>query len=75
MPRRAAAIVVIDGNTLDIEHIYVNMTLRAAMRQFMADIRVNIDTSYDDMRDELADALNRYQFVEVTHVTIGRMRS
>lgn len=75
MPRRAAAIVVIDGNTLDIEHIYVNMTLRAAMRQFVAGIRMNIDTSYDDMRDELADALNRFQFVEVTHVTIGRMRS
>lgn len=72
MPRRAAAIVVIDGNTLDIEHIYVNMTLKAAMRQFVSDIRVNVDTSYDDMRDELADAINRYQFVEVTNVTIGR---
>jgi len=72
MSRRAAAIVVIDGNTLDIEHIYVNMTLKAAVRQFMAGIRMNIDTSYDDMRDELADALNRYQFIEVSHVTVGR---
>ena len=72
MSRRAAAIAVIDGKNLEIEHIYVNMTLKAAMRQFVADIKMNIDTSYDDMRDELADALERFQFVEVHNVTIGR---
>lgn len=72
MSRRAAAIVVIDGKNLEIEHIYVNMTLKSAMRQFVAGIKMNIDTSYDDMRGELADALERYQFVEVSNVTIGR---
>jgi len=70
--RRAAAIVVIDGKNLEIEHIYVNMTLKAAMRLFVSDIKMNIDTSYDDMRDELADALNRFQFVEISNVTFGR---
>jgi hypothetical protein len=72
MRRRTAAIAVIDSKTLDIEHIYVNMTLKAAMRQFVADIKMNVDTAYDDIRDELADALERYQFVEVVNVTIGR---
>ena len=72
MRRRVGAIAVVDTKTLDIEHVYVNMTMRTAMRQFMADIRVNADTAYDDIRDEVADALDRYQFVEVTNVTIGR---
>lgn len=74
MRRRVAAVVVIDSKTLDIEHVYVHMTMKEAMRQFMADIRMNADTAYDDIRNELADALDRYQFVEVTHVTIGRDR-
>ena len=72
MRRRVGAIAVVDTKTLDIEHVYVNMTMRTAMRQFMADIKVNADTAYDDMRDEVADALDRYQFVEVTNVTIAR---
>jgi len=70
--KRAQAIVVVDTKTLEIEHVYVHMTMRAAVREFIGSLRANIDISYDDMRDELADALERYQFTEVNRVTIGR---
>ena len=72
--RRAGAIVVMDGKTLDIEHVYVNMTMHAAMHAFMGELQVNIDSAYSDMRDELADALERYQFIEVKNVSYGRIR-
>lgn len=70
--KRAAAIVVTDMKTLEIEHVYVRMSMRAAMREFMMSLRSNVDMAYDDMRDEIADALDRYQFTEVERVTIRR---
>lgn len=70
--KRVGAIVVMDTKTLEIEHIYVHMTMRSAMREFVGSLRANIDIAYDDMREELADALERYQFIEVSNVTIGR---
>lgn len=70
--KRVGAIVVTDMKTLEIEHVYVRMSMRAAMREFMMSLRSNVDMSYDDMRDEVADALDRYQFTEVDRVTIRR---
>ena len=69
---RTRAVVVIDGNALNIEHVYVNCSLREAMHMFMQTLRSSIDISYDDLRDELKDALNRYQFIETTDVSIRR---
>lgn len=72
--QRSKAIVVIDTKTLGIEHVYVHMTMKAAMREFVGSLKTNIDSSYSDMRDELEDALDRYHFVPVGRVTIGRFR-
>ena len=52
--------------------MYVRMSMRAAMREFMMSLRSNVDMAYDDMRDEVANALDRYQFTEVDRVTIRR---
>jgi len=70
--RRYGAVVVTDMKTLEIEHVYVRMSMRAAMKEFLRSLRPNLDVSYDDMRDEFADALDRYQFTEVDRVTIRR---
>lgn len=71
--KRVGAIVVTDMKTLEIEHVYVRMSMRAAMKEFLRSLRPNLDASYDDMRDEFADALDRYQFTEVENVTIRRV--
>ena len=69
---RNHAIVILDGRTFDIVHIYVNCSKGEAVRYFLRDIRGNVDPSYSDMRDELADALDRYQFIETSHITVRR---
>lgn len=70
--RGAVATVVVDGNTLNIVHVYVQCTLRPAMHAFMADLRHGLDPAYSDTRAQLEDALQRYQFIETHDVTIGR---
>lgn len=70
--RKHHAIVVLDGRTFDIVHIYVNCSRSEAVRYFLATIRGNIEPGYSDMRDELADALDRYQFIETPRITIRR---
>lgn len=70
--RRSNAIVVMDTKSLDVVHVYVRMSLRAAMIDFVGRIRANVDQRYSDMKDELSDALERYTFESVQDVTIGR---
>jgi len=71
-PARTRAVIVFDGRTFDVIHVYVNCSLKRAAQQFLQSIRKNVDTSYSDMREELTDMLDRYQFVETSQVTIGR---
>lgn len=70
--RRSNAIVVMDTKSLDVVHVYVRMSLRAAMIDFVGRIRANADLRYSDMKEELTDALERYTFEQVQDVTIGR---
>ena len=66
------ATVVVDGNTLNVVHVYVNCTLRQAMHLFMASLTETYDPSYSDTKDEMKEALQRYQFVETSDVSIRR---
>lgn len=66
------ATIVVDGNTLNIVHVYVHCRMREAMHAFMAELRQDIDPSYSDARDLLVDALDRYQFIETQKVSIRR---
>lgn len=66
------ATIVVDGNTLNIVHVYVRCTMRQAMHAFMATLQRDFDPQYSDTRDEMKDALNRYQFIETHNVSIGR---
>lgn len=66
------ATIVVDGNTLNVVHVYVNCSLRQAMHAFMATLQREFDPQYSDTRDEMKDALNRYQFIETHNVSIGR---
>ena len=78
MPRRSqrssgtVATIVVDGNTLNIVHVYVRCTMRQAMQAFVATLRSDFDPAYSDTRELLADAMNRYQFIETHNVSIGR---
>lgn len=69
---RTVATIVIDGNTLNIVHVYVHCRLREAMHAFMAVLRQDIDPQYSDARDLLVDALDRYKFIETHNVSIRR---
>lgn len=68
----AVATIVVDGNTLNIVHVYVHCRLRQAMHAFVATLRADFDPAYSDTRELLADAMNRYQFIETHHVSIRR---
>jgi len=70
--RRNHAIVVMDGRTFNIEQIYVNCSRGEAVRYFLQSIKGSIDPAYSDMRDELEDVLDRYQFIETSRITIRR---
>ena len=78
MPRRSqqsrstVATIVVDGNTLNIVHVYVHCMMRQAMQAFVATLREDFDPAYSDTRALLKDALNRYQFIETHHVSIRR---
>lgn len=70
--RKYGAIVVMDTQTLDIERVYVRMSLREAMQHFVRSLRGQLDPSYSDARDIAQEALTRYQFVGVDDVIGGR---
>lgn len=70
--RKYGAIVVMDTKTLDIECVYLRMTLRDAMLHFMRVIRQQVDPAYSDTKDIVQDALHRYQFIGVDDVIGGR---
>lgn len=79
MPRRSSscssgtvATIVIDGNTLNIVHVYVHCTMRQAMRQFLQELAREIDPAYSDARAHLQEAMQRYQFIETHQVSIRR---
>ena len=69
---KSRAIVVIDGNTFNVVHVYVHCSMRDAARQFLQSVSRDLDPAYSDMRDEAKDMLDRYQFIETSQVTIGR---
>lgn len=66
------ATIVVDGNTLNVVHVYVNCTLRQAMHAFVATLQQDFDPIYSDTQALMKDALNRYQFIETHNVSIGR---
>lgn len=68
----ATATIVVDGNSLNVVHVYVHCNMRQAMHAFMATLQQDLDPSYSDTRELIAEALNRYQFIETSHVSIGR---
>lgn len=70
--RKYGAIVVMDTKTLDIECVYVRMTLRDAMLHFMQVLRQQLDPAYSDTKDVAKDVINRYQFIGVDDVIGGR---
>ncbi len=70
--RKYGAIVVMDTQTLDIECVYLRMTLRDAMLHFMRLLRSRLDPAYSDSSAIAHDALNRYQFIGVDDVIGGR---
>jgi len=69
---RTRAIIIVDGNTLDIVHVYVNHTMREAVQAFLQQIGTQVDFAYSDMKDEVKDMLDRYQFIETSQISIGR---
>lgn len=66
------ATIVVDGNTLNIVHVYVHCTMRQAMRVFLQSLSHEIDPMYSDAREHLQQALQRYQFIETHQVSIRR---
>ena len=66
------AIVVMDTQTLDIERVYVRMSMREALQHFMRILRQQLDPAYSDTKDIVQDAINRYQFIGVDDVIIRR---
>ena len=66
------AIVVMDTQTLDIERVYVRMSMREALQHFMRILRQQLDPAYSDTKDIVQDAINRYQFIGVDNVVIRR---
>lgn len=66
------ATVVVDIQTFDIVHVYVNCHMRHAVHLFMMGLRKNLDPSYSDSKAMLQDALERYQFTETKDVTLRR---
>lgn len=70
--RKYGAIVVMDTQTLDIEQVYVRMSMRDAMQHFLRVLRQQLDPAYSDTKDIVQDAINRYQFIGVDNVVIRR---
>ena len=70
--RKYGAIVVMDTQTLDIECVYVRMSMRDAMQHFLRVLRQQLDPAYSDTKDIVQDAVNRYQFIGVDNVVIRR---
>lgn len=70
--RKYGAIVVMDTQTLDVERVYVRMTMRDALQHFMRVLRQQLDPAYSDTKDIVQDAVNRYQFIGVDDVVGGR---
>ena len=70
--RKYGAIVVMDTQTLDIEQVYVRMSMRDAMQHFLRVLRQQLDPAYSDTKDIVQDAVNRYQFIGVDDVIGGR---
>ncbi len=70
--RKYGAIVVMDTQTLDIEQVYVRMSMRDAMQHFLRVLRQQLDPAYSDTKDIVQDAVNRYQFIGVDNVVIRR---
>lgn len=70
--RKYGAIVVMDTQTLDVERVYVRMTMRDALQHFMRVLRQQLDPAYSDTKDIVQDAVNRYQFIGVDDVIIRR---
>ena len=70
--RKYGAIVVMDTQTLDIEQVYVRMSMRDAMQHFLRTLRQQLDPAYSDTKDIVQDAVNRYQFIGVDDVIGGR---
>ena len=70
--RKYGAIVVMDTQTLDIEQVYVRMSMRDAMQHFLRVLRQQLDPAYSDTKDIVQDAINRYQFIGVDDVIIRR---
>lgn len=70
--RKYGAIVVMDTQTLDIERVYIRMSMREALQHFMRVLRQELDPAYSDTKDIITDAVNRYQFIGVDDVIGGR---
>ena len=58
------AVVVLDMKMMTVEHVYVGCSLKEATVAFMKSLQSSADMAYSDMRDEVADALQRYHFVD-----------
>ena len=70
--KKCKGIVVIDTKTLEVEAVYVRMSLRTAMIHFVRTLSPTIDPMYSDAERNVHDAMDRYQFVTTEHVMIGR---
>jgi hypothetical protein len=58
------AVVVLDMKTFTVEHVYIGCSRKEAATAFIKSLQSSVDVSYSDMRDEVADALQRYHFVD-----------
>jgi len=69
---RTMATVVVDSQTMDIVHVYVNCHISHAAHLFLMSVKSNLDPAYSDTRKELSEMLQRYQFTETHNVTLRR---
>lgn len=67
-------IVITDGRTMDVVHVYVGTSKQEAMRAFLKTQQGGLDASYSDAREELTAILDRYLLTEMTpsQITIRR---
>jgi len=69
------AIIVLDMKTFSVEHVYIGCSMKEAMHAFIKRLKSSIDMSYSDMRDEVADAMQRYHFVDCEPSRVSMRRS